>query len=195
MSRCAPPESPIAPTAEAKIAGPIPMIRQVFLRVRLIVVLAAASTGCSGPSSERPGDATIRQPEGAKAGQPESAKLRPTERSKIRQILNDVVAPHYYDGEWDLSPDAATLALPHRGASSTPPGFPRPPGSPGPPVKHGVELWDLTSAKSTMLPESPDDLRGSLSVAFSKSGRARSSAQTRHYDLRTSGATAIVADS
>ncbi len=141
------------------------MTRQVFHRITITFVLAAISTGCPGPSPD--------QVESAKTRQPEGAKVRPNDGAKIRQIFEGIAAPHYYDAKWDLSPDAGTLALPYRGDSSISTTFPRPP------VRHGVELWDLTSAKSTMLPESPDSLLGSFSAAFSKSGRALAVAHGR----------------
>ena len=71
---------------------------------------------------------------------------------KITQTLEGIVAPHYRYGAWALSPDGKTLALP-RG-------------------ERGIELWDLTTGKPTMLPNLRGKEGGAGSVAYSKSGRA-----------------------
>jgi WD40 repeat protein len=101
-----------------------------------------------------------------------------TPRAKINQILEGIVAPHYYDGEWDISPDGKTLALPYfdaRGNSPDPDGRTLVP----PRAKRGVELWDLTVGKSRWLPDPRAEERGASSVAFSKGGRALAAAHSR----------------
>ncbi len=92
-----------------------------------------------------------------------------TAAGKITQILEGIVAPHYSDGKWALSPDGKALALPYGRDWKF---FPGEEPLVAPPVKRGIELWDLTAGKSRMLPNPRGKEDAVFIVAYSQSGRA-----------------------